>query len=145
MSKPASRSGGFTLIEIIVVVAIIGLLMSVAAFKFAGVQANAEITATRLRMNGVQTALERYRIDNHKYPSAADGLKVLTQAPANRSESYLDEAQINDAWGTPLQYSIPGKNAKAYDLVSYGADQASGGDKENADFSCWETDAAKKP
>ncbi len=136
---------GFSLIEILVVVAIIGTLIGIVAWNSFGAKHDADVMATRARMQTIRTALERYRIDNHKFPSAGDGLKLLTQAPANRSEGYLEEDQINDAWGTPIQYLVPGRNGKPYDLVSYGADQASGGEKENADFSCWETSDAKKP
>ena len=135
---------GFSLIEIMVVVAIIGTLIAIVAINVGGAKDTADITATRARMSTIHTQLEIYRLDNHKFPSSGDGLKILTQAPANRSQSYLDEKDINDAWGNPIQYTNPGKNGKPYDLVSLGPDGSPGGDKENADFSCWDNPDAKK-
>ena len=142
---------GFSLIEILVVVAIIGTLIGIVAWNSFGAKHDADVMATRARMGTIRTALERYRMEpgNHgKYPSAGDGLKVLTQAPPNRSMAYLDEEQINDAWGNPIQYSVPGKNGKPYDLVSWGADGASGGEKDDADLSLWDSadaNAKKQP
>lgn len=139
------RRNGFTLIEIMVVVAIIGTLLGLVSWKILGSQHGANVTATRARMQNIRTALERYKLDQRKYPSSGEGLKALTQVPPNRSDSYIEEEQLNDAWGNPVRYELPGKEGHPYDLVSYGDDGAPGGDKQNADFSCWDGDAVRKP
>ena len=132
---------GFTLIEIMVVVAIIGLLLGLVSMKVIGQQAAASRTTTKARMSRIQTALGLYKLDMKKYPSGEEGLKALTTPPKNRSEGYLDDADLLDAWGTAIQYSVPGPNGKSFDLISFGDDKAAGGENEDSDFSCWETDA----
>ena len=131
---------GFTLIEIMVVVAIIGTLLGLVSWKVLSSQQGANLTATRAKMANIRTAIELYKLDQKKLPKE---LKDLISAPANHSDGYIDEDQLRDAWGNPIQFSVPGKNDRPYDLVSYGADGAAGGEKENADFSMWDTDAAK--
>ena len=140
-----SRRSGFTLIEIMVVVAIIGMLLGIAAYKVIGVQADAARKTTKAKMAHIQQALDLYKLDQHKYPGGADGLKALITPPANRSEGYLNEEDTKDSWGNPIQYVVPGPNGKSYDLVSYGDDGAPGGDKEKSDFSCWDTDGGAAP
>lgn len=142
---PLTRRHAFSLIEIMVVVAIIGTLLGLVSWKVISSQTQAKVTATRARMQTVRQALEMYKMDQRKYPTSADGLKILTQVPANRSDSYLDEDQMNDAWGNPLQYQIPGKNGKAFDLVSHGDDGAPGGEKEASDLSIWDRPDAAAP
>ncbi len=139
------RPEGFSLIEIMVVVAIIGTLLGLVAWKLLGSKHSADVTATRARMQNIRTALELYRLDAKKFPTAEAGLKALTVPPANRSEGYLDEPDLLDAWGNPIQYAVPGPGGKPYDLVSFGYDGTAGGEKENADFSCWDAPAAPAP
>ena len=139
------RRNGFSLIEIMVVVAIIGTLLGLVSWKVIASQKGANITATRARMDNVRKALEFYRLDQRKYPTSADGLKILTQVPANRSDSYIEDEQLKDAWGNPFQYQIPGKNGKAFDLVSLGEDGTPGGEKEFADLSIWDSADGSKP
>ena len=138
------RRNAFSLIEIMVVVAIIGTLLGLVSWKILSAGTGAKITATRARMQTVRQALELYKMDQRKYPAAGD-LKILTQVPANRSDSYLEDDQLNDAWGNPFQYSVPGKNGKAFDLVSYGDDGVAGGEKEKADLSIWDSPDSSKP
>ena len=136
------RRRGFTLIEIMVVVAIIGLLLGLVSLKVVGTQAAAAKQVTRARMAKIQESLGLYKLDSKKYPTAEQGLKALTVPPANRSEGYMDEEELKDAWGNPILYTVPGPNGKPFDLVSYGDAGIPGGEKENADFSCWETSGA---
>lgn len=131
---------GFSLIEIMVVVTIIGMLIGLVAFKFGGTQFTASRKVTLAKMARIQQALEMFKLDTRKYPTAGDGLKALTTPPPNRTQGYLEDADLLDAWNSPIQYAVPGKNGKAYDLISYGDDGAPGGDKENTDFSCWDSD-----
>lgn len=141
---PSRASRGFTLIEIMVVVAIIGLLLGLVSMKVIGTQADASRKVTKARLARIQQALGMYKIDVKKYPTAEQGLKVLTEPSANRSDGYLDEADLLDAWNNPVQYVVPGPNGKAFDLISYGDDGLAGGERENADISCWETETAPK-
>jgi general secretion pathway protein G len=134
---------GFSLIEIMVVVTIIGMLIGLVAFRFGGTQFAASRKVTLAKMARIRQALDLYKLDTRKYPAAGDGLKALTVPPPNRSQGYLEDADLVDAWNSRIQYAVPGKSGKHYDLISYGDDGAPGGDKENADFSCW--DADEKP
>ena len=141
------RTAGFTLIEIMIVVMIVGLLMATIATQLIGraQQAQIDIAATQVRQ--LEQALELYKLDNGRYPTTDQGLEALIQKPtgdpAPRRWSpggYARREQMNDPWGTPFQYRAPGdRNARTFDLYSYGPDGEEGGDEDAADIVNWDT------
>jgi len=133
---------GFTLIEIMVVVVIIGLL---AAFILPNVFGNvikAQVAKTKGDIQGIETALTMYKLDNFKYPSTDLGLAALSQRPNDptvrnwREGGYIKRVS-KDPWGNPYQYVYPGTRGQEYDLYSLGADGAEGGEGDNADIGNW--------
>jgi general secretion pathway protein G len=133
---------GFTLIEIMVVVVIIGLL---AAFILPNVFGNvekAQIAKVKGDIQGIETALTMYKLDNYKYPSTDLGLAALVQRPNDptvrnwREGGYIKRIS-KDPWGNPYQYLYPGLHGQEFDLYSFGADSQEGGEGPNADIGNW--------
>ena len=143
-----NRNAGFTLLEILVVVMIIGLLMSVIASRFIGRAQEAQVTLAATQLRQLEQALEVYRLDNGRYPSQNQGLEALVRAP--RSEplprnyppgGYVRTDGSVDPWGVTYQYVTPGEhNSFSFDLFSYGPDSLAGGEGENADIVNWDTE-----
>jgi general secretion pathway protein G len=146
-SKPGGRTRsrgrhGFTLIEILVVIAVISLLAALVApnvFRHVGTAKDAS-AKTQIEMLGA--ALDAYRLDNGRYPSTAQGLEALWEAPtaeprpSNWRGPYLRKEVPADPWGNPYIYVSPGEEHESgYDLVTYGADGEPGGEGENVDIS----------
>ncbi|NWA00385.1 type II secretion system major pseudopilin GspG [Pseudomonas gingeri] len=137
------RQRGFTLIEIMVVVVIIGVLGALVVPQFMGRTDQAKVTAARTDIQAIGTALEMYRLDNFNYPSTQQGLEALVQKPLGTPEAknwsphgYLKRLPT-DPWGTPYQYLNPGTRSKGYDLYSFGSDGVSGGEELAADIGNW--------
>lgn len=141
-SSPKGHRGqrGFTLIEIMVVVVILGILAAMVVPKVLDRPDQARATAARQDISGLMQALKLYRLDQGRYPSQAQGLKVLAERPADASasnwRSYL-ELLPNDPWGKPYQYLNPGVNGEI-DVFSLGADGQPGGEGINADIGSWQ-------
>lgn len=139
MKQPVRRKAqaGFTLIEIMVVVAIIAVLMLIIAPNVVGKDDQARVTSTRASLAAVANALEMYKLDNYRYPTSEEGLDALVRrAPDARvfpDGGYLKKTP-KDAWENPLQYVVPGSGGRSFDLYSLGADNREGGDKYNADI-----------
>ncbi len=143
-ARPPDRPAGFTLIEILVVIAVIAILASVVTplvFRNVG---DAKISAARAQIEIFATALDAYRLDNDYYPTTAQGLTALrTQpqgSPASRSwrGPYLRKDPPLDPWGKPYSYLSPGRvNPESYDLQSMGRDGQPGGTGEDADVTSW--------
>ncbi len=138
-----SKQNGFSLIELLVVMAIMAALVAVIAPNFLGRADEAKIAATKSSFKQIETALSMYRLDNSRYPTSAQGLEALvtksTVAPVPRkfrAEGYLPEVPV-DPWGTPYVYIAPGKEGRKYDLYSYGADGVAGGEGLDADIYAW--------
>lgn len=128
---------GFTLIEIMVVVAIIGILALIIVPNVVGKDDQARVTSTKASLSSVANALELYKLDNYRYPGTEEGLDALVhRSPEARvfpDGGYLKKSPV-DSWDNPLQYTAPGSNGKPYDLYSLGADNAEGGEGYAADI-----------
>jgi general secretion pathway protein G len=148
-STPLLRSsaarGGFTLIEILVVVAVLSILAALVAPNIFGHLGTARDAAARSQMEMIGAALDAYRLDNGRYPTTAQGLEALRTEPSieprprNWRGPYLRRAVPLDPWDSPYVFVSPGEvNATGFDLLSFGADGQPGGDGENADVLSWE-------
>jgi len=122
------HQGGFTLIELLVVMVIIGLLAALVVPKFFGHVDKAMQQDAQAQIELLGQALDLYRLEKHKYPSTDDGLKAIA--------SYLKKEVPKDPWGSTYVYISPGEHGD-YDLVSYGADNAEGGEENNKDIVSW--------
>jgi general secretion pathway protein G len=127
---------GFTLLELLVVVVIIGLLAGFVAPRYFGQVGKSEVNVAKAQLDALEKALDQYRLDTGRYPSAELGLKALVERPPSESKwngPYLRKAIPLDPWGKPYVYRIPGEKSE-FDLISYGKDGQPGGSGENADI-----------
>ena len=130
------RSAGFTLLELLVVMVIIGLLVGYVAPRYFSQLGKSEIKAARAQISAIEKALDIYRLDLGYYPSQEANLSALEVAPENEAKwmgPYLEKAVPLDPWGQAYVYRIPGQENE-YDLFSYGKDRRLGGTAENADI-----------
>ena len=135
------RSAGFTLIEIMVVVIIIGMLAATIIPQFMGTTYDAKVSAAKSDVAELEYALERFNLHMDRYPTADEGLKVLVEAPAGEDRKwrgpYIKQLRT-DPWGNPYQYQVPGvHHPTTFDVWSRGADGQDGGDGPNADVGNW--------
>ena len=136
------RPRGFTLIEIMVVVIIIGLLAAVIVPQIVSKVDEARVAKAKQDIQSLETALTMFRLDNSKYPTSEQGLAALATQPNDPSikhwkpGGYLQRVS-KDPWGNDYQYVYPGTHGKEYDLYSMGADGAPGGEGLNADIGNW--------
>ena len=145
MNKLSNRAG-FTLIELMVVIVILALLAALVGPKLMGRTDDAKIQTTRTQIGSLETALKLYKLDNGVYPSTEQGLNALVTKPAAgvipknyKDGGYLEKKQVpKDGWGNDFLYVAPGEHGD-YDLFSYGADGAKGGDGKNTDITSWES------
>lgn len=129
---------GFTLLELLVVVLIIGLLTGIVGPRLMGQIGRSEVTAARAQIDAFDKAVQAYRLDMGQFPTTDQGLRVLLTAPGSDTRwrgPYLKGAIPNDPWGMPYQYRAPGSNGRDYDIVSYGRDKSAGGSGDDADLS----------
>lgn len=127
---------GFTLLELLVVVAIIGLLVGFVAPRYFGQIGKSEITTAKAQIDALEKALDQYRLDTGRYPSTEMSLNALVQRPQNEPKwngPYLKKAVPLDPWGKAYVYRAPGEKSD-FDLISYGKDGTPGGSGENADI-----------
>jgi len=141
----ARGQAGFTLIEILVVVVILGILASIIVPKIMKRPEEARRTKAVMDIKAIETALNLYRLDNSVYPSTEQGLEALVTKPTTgviprnwKEEGYLDKVP-KDPWGNLYVYLSPGVH-KEFDLVSYGADGVEGGEGKDADVENWNID-----
>ena len=135
------RTRGFTLIELMVVLVIIGVLAALIVPNVIGRADDARVTAARTDVNNLMNALKMYRLDNQRYPTAEQGLRALVERPgagpaAPNWKPYIDKLP-NDPWGRPYQYMNPGVRGEI-DVLSLGADGQPGGEGGNADVGSWQ-------
>lgn len=133
----ALRQQGFTLIEVMIVVAILGILATLVVVSIGGKQDQALVTATKSDLQAIKTALDLYKLDNYKYPTTEQGLEALVVRPDTARNwpegGYLSKVPV-DKWDNPYVYISPGANGP-FDLYSLGADGAEGGEGTAADIS----------
>ncbi|MCK6388740.1 type II secretion system major pseudopilin GspG [Zoogloea sp.] len=144
MSKLSSRTArlarGFTLIEVMVVIVILGVLAALVVPKVMSRPDEARVVAAKQDISAIMQALKLYKLDNRRYPSAEQGLQALVTKPAaapvpDNWKSYLDKLPV-DPWGKPYQYVTPGLKGEV-DVMSFGADGISGGEGFDADIGSW--------
>jgi general secretion pathway protein G len=127
---------GFTLLELLVVLVVLGLLVSIVGPRYFSQLGKSEGKAAQAQIASISKALDMYRIDLGKYPTTEQGLAALSVAPANEPRwrgPYLAKAVPPDPWGRAYIYKAPGDTAE-FDLLSYGKDGSPGGTEENADI-----------
>jgi general secretion pathway protein G len=138
-SFAAGKSRGFTLLELLVVMVIIGLLAGFVAPRFFAQIGKSETKAARAQLDALEKALDQYRLDVGRYPSTEQGLVVLVERPAGLtrwSGPYLKKTVPQDPWGHPYLYKSPGDHGE-FDLLSYGKDGQPGGTGEAEDITNW--------
>jgi len=136
--------GGFTLIEIMAVVVIMGMLMATLAVGISGQLQQAEVKNAKLQITRLEQALEFYRLDNRRFPTTDQGLEALVQKPSAppipkdyNPAAYTKRDSLEDPWGQPIQYRAPGEhNPYSFDVWSFGPDGVEGGD----DIANWDAE-----
>jgi general secretion pathway protein G len=136
---------GFTLIELMVVIVILGILAGMIIPRIMGRPDEARQAKARVQIQGLETALKLYKLDNGNYPTTEQGLQALTEAPTVgilpknwRQGGYLEKGKVpKDPWGNDFAYLCPGARGE-FDLSSYGADGEPGGEGKNKDINSWE-------
>lgn len=138
--KRPGASAGFTLLELLVVLVILGLLASVTAPAVARYLSGAKVDAAKLQIQQLSTTLDMYRLDTGSYPSQQEGLRALVQRPSGAQRwngPYVRKPDmIKDPWGQEYVYRFPGEHGEV-DIFSLGADKTSGGTGENQDLGSW--------
>lgn len=128
---------GFTLLELLVVLVVLGLLVSIVGPRYFSQLGKSEAKAAQAQLASIAKALDMYRIDVGRYPTTEQGLAALTAAPANEPRwhgPYLAKVVPPDPWGRAYLYKSPGDKGGEFDLLSLGKDGAVGGTDENADI-----------
>jgi general secretion pathway protein G len=131
-----SAAAGFTLLELLVVIVIIGLLAGYVAPRYFSQVGKSEIQVARAQIDAIEKALDQYRLDTRRLPTTEQGLSVLVSRPAsepNWNGPYLKKIAPSDPWGRPYVYRVPGQKGE-FDLFSYGRDGKPGGSGEDADI-----------
>jgi general secretion pathway protein G len=140
-----SHNKGFTLIEIMVVLVILGILAGLIVPRIMGRPDEARRMKAKIQIQSLETALQLYKLDTGNYPNTEQGLQALVEAPPTgelarswREGGYLEKGGVpKDPWGNEYVYLSPGTHGD-FDLISYGADGTAGGDGKNADINNWD-------
>jgi general secretion pathway protein G len=144
MFKTLKESRGFTLIELMVVIVILSLLAAVVAPKLIGRSDDAKVADAKVQIRNMETALKLYKLDSGSFPTTEQGLAALVSKPTvgkipnnYKAEGYLENKNVpKDPWGNDYIYLSPGEHGD-YDLYTFGADGARGGEGKNADIESW--------
>lgn len=139
-SRAQRNQRGFTLLELLVVMVIIGLLAGYVGPKYFSQIGKSEVKAARAQLDALGKALDQFRLDTGHYPSTEQGLATLVERPANEAKwagPYLTKAVPLDPWGHPYVFIAPGEHGD-YDLLSYGKDGRPGGEGEAAEITNWQ-------
>lgn len=134
----SKRQSGFTLIEVMVVIVILGVLAVLIVPNVMGRSEKAKVDTTKISLKGVAGALDQYKADNNHYPTEQEGgLEALFKQPAT-AKNWLPGGYVKDypkdSWGNDIQYSQPGTDGRPYDLYSFGADGKPGGEGNDAEI-----------
>jgi len=146
MKKTYTNNRGFTLIEIMVVVVILGILAAIVVPKLLDRPDQAKVTKAKVDMKGLEEALGMFKLDNGFFPSTDQGLQALVTIPdtGRIPQKYADDGYLKkvplDPWNNSYVYLSPGLHSKNFDLISYGADGEPGGEGYDADINSWEQD-----
>lgn len=141
-TKTRQTDDGFTLVEVMVTLVIIGLLTTFVVLNVLPAQGKAQVQKARADIANIETALEMYYLDMNQYPTEQQGLAALTTPPAGANEAafrtggYIKKMSM-DPWGNPYEYRNPGERSQI-DLYSLGADGEPGGEDQNADIGNWQ-------
>lgn len=133
-------SRGFTLLEMLIVLAIIGMLAGFVGPKIFKSVGKGQLTTATAQIKLLRGAVESMRLDIGRYPTTEEGLALLTHAPADAATAsrwrgpYLEDALPKDPWDMPYQYAVPGQNGQAFALYSFGADKKAGGEGDDRDL-----------
>ena len=134
-----SAARGFTLLELLVVMVIIGLLAGFVAPRYFAQVGKSQVKVAKAQIDALDKALDQFRLDVGRYPTTEEGLQALVAAPSNEpawSGPYLKKGVPADPWGRPYLYAQPGSHGD-FDLLSYGKDGRAGGTGEDADITNW--------
>ena len=139
MLKRHRNERGFTLIELLIVMVILGLLAALVGPRMFGKTGKAKQKAAKAQISLFETAVDTYRLDVGRFPTTDQGLKALRERPENESKwdgPYLPKDIPLDPWGNEYEFKSPGEHGD-YDIVSFGADGAPGGEGEDSDIVSW--------
>jgi general secretion pathway protein G len=140
ISRKKRRQDGYTLVELLVVLAILGLLVAIAAPRLIAYLGSARADTAKVQVDRLGTVLDLYHLEIGRYPTDQEGLQALVEAPSQVEAwngPYLTNREaLTDPWGRPYVYRFPGQHGD-YDLYSLGADGREGGDGENRDVTSW--------
>ncbi len=141
--KQQLRNTGFTLIELMIVIVILGLLATIIMPKILDRPEQARRMKAKVDIRSIESVLALFKTDTGRFPTTSEGLEVLVSNPGIKgynADGYLDKVP-SDPWGTKYVYISPGVNNRDYDLKSYGNDGESGGAEDSADIESWNLDA----
>ena len=143
-SRDIRNNSGFTLIELMVVIVILGILAGLIVPRIMGRPEEAKILKAKIQIESLETAMKLYKLDTGYYPTTEQGLQALVQAPGTggakkwRQGGYLEKGRVpKDPWGNDFIYLSPGTQGD-YDIISLAADGVEGGEGKNADINSWE-------
>jgi general secretion pathway protein G len=147
LTNVAGNRRGFTLIELMVVIVILGILAGLIVPKIMSRPEQAKKVKARMLIESISTALHLYKLDNGMYPTTEQGLQALVEPPTSgdtpkhwRKGGYLEKGKVpKDPWGNDFVYLCPGIHDD-FDIITYGADGVAGGEDKNADINSWDSD-----
>jgi general secretion pathway protein G len=142
LNRSSSRERGFSLLELLAVLVILGILAGIFAPKFLGQAESAKRKAAKLEIDQIGQSLDLYKLEIGRYPTSQEGLAALVTAPSGTSSwngPYLKKTSVpKDPWGNEYKYVSPGDQNRPYDIVSLGGDGKEGGDGDGKDITSWQ-------